>query len=418
MALVSVGCVADNPAFGDGGTTRGAGGDASSATSEANPSGTSQADGSQGGSTAQAVTSANDSGDTTTAWSSSATQSDTERPGDWLLEDYRFRLVIKFIGRDAPLEGFVTPVELEFGQDTLDQVDPAQMQFVDVLTGSPLAVEFLLFQREKGTVRVWLRLPLWAADELTLVHAYFDPDAEPVEHASPWEDYAAVWHMDEVTGNVTPDAAHGRDAALVPTLTGNPLSTGAGVVGPAVEFNGIDHRLGAELDGGLDDSTFLVSAWTRANAAPGEGTPILSRGQRWGDARSDTEWMMGFGPGVLRGRVHDSSSLASTQTTAPAPGEWVHHAFLVTDTSLQLFRNGNAPSTGQLEGGFEHVLEELSIGGYASEAPGWEGRVFDGNIDEVWWRVGGDVDAAWVSNLYLTQLEPETTFEYGGVEAL
>ncbi len=420
MALACAGCVAANPAFGDSGTSGASGGaTATIATTRAETSTETQSSDGRGGTSSSTMSSADTGVGSTAEHSTSITIGDTEPAGDWWDEGYGFRLRIKFNARDAPLEGFVTPVTLEFGESTLVDVAPEQLQFVDVLTGEPLAVELVLFQAEKGTVVAWLRLPVWAAEEPTLVDAYFDSDVDLVPHVSPWHDYAAVWHMDVLAGNATPDAAQGNDAAMLVNPAATPMNTGAGVVGLALEFDGANHRLGATLDAPPDVPTFLVTAWSRPDAVPAEGTPILARGQRWGDAASDTEWMMGFGPGVLRGRVHDVfPPVVTLQVSSPPLGDWIHHAFLVSETSVRLYRNGQPSAMTGLDGGFEHVLEQVSIGGYASDASGWEGRVFGGHIDEVWWRVGDDVDDLWVSTLYQSQLQPETTYDYGGVEAL
>lgn len=85
-----------------------------------------------------------------------------------------------------------------------------------------------------------------------------------------------------------------------------------------------------------------------------------------------------------------------------------------------LYTNGNRRISGEAEfTDFDHTALFVSLGGYAlQDDDAWASRLVDGVMDEVRWRIGGDVSDAWVERLFANQDDPESDVSVGPVETL
>lgn len=427
VAVLLPGCVRVNPSFRDGqGTGEGSGDGTSMGTG-----GTAPTDSAPTLPTASASGATSSPPPTTTMSSgpdigASGPSSDSEvTPEDWWDTDYAHRRLLVFHQREAALFDFVTYVPLSFDPSRLESVVESQLAFVGADTNTRINAEVVLLDPEAGELAAWVQLPEWKSGEPTEVFLYFGFTAPEARSASPWSRHIAVWHMDEFSGGgLTPDATGSAHATQVDG-PGAAITVGPGIAGGALEFDGVSQRLEASLPGGLKDDAFLVSAWVNPNSYQADGSPIIARGDRSGGSWEDAEWVLGFTPDRAEGRVHDDM-----QNGTPTPnvgvalrpaGDWHHYALLYTGSNIQFYIDG-AGFGGSTNPGMNHVLTDISIGGYTDPlAPGWESRLLDGRIDELRWRRGAGDDAAndvWVETLYESQLTPEATFTPADVEDL
>ncbi|MCA9389910.1 DUF2341 domain-containing protein [candidate division WWE3 bacterium] len=119
-----------------------------------------------------------------------------------------------------------------------------------------------------GTLVAWVRLPVLSASEDTILYMYYgNPTAfDDTNSADVWGDnYRAVWHMNESSGNRTDST----DAGLVLTEhgTGGVSSTGSGKIGTAADFESTEtdymdlaNASAGELNVGSGED-FTLSAW-------------------------------------------------------------------------------------------------------------------------------------------------------------
>ncbi|MGH1342646.1 MAG: LamG-like jellyroll fold domain-containing protein [Nannocystales bacterium] len=417
-------CVGLNPAFEDQ-AEDGSGGETSKGTGGGGPTGgaSTVASGSASGATG-ASTLSTGTGSVSDLGDGTATGSEV-MPANWWDPDYRHRVELVFEPRDEALSGFVTYVPLNLSPSRLEGVTRSKLAFVDPNSNTRIPAEVPVLVPSAGELAAWVQLPVWRSDEPTSVFLYFGYSAPDTPSESPWSGHVAVWHMDELSGGgLTPDAAGSADAEQV-DAGGSPLSLEPGIVGDALQFDGETNRLGATISDGLVDDTFLVSAWVLTTSYAEAGSPIIARGDRSGPSWSDHEWVMGFTPDRAEVRVHDDllndTEPRNAGVVHPELG-WHHYAFLYTGSSIRLYVDGVSPVAAGVTAGMDHVLSEVSIGGYPdAPAPEWEAGRLEGRIDELRWRRGADVDGphnTWVDTLYESQLEPETTFAVGPVEDL
>lgn len=423
MGLAVSGCAALNPAFGDDESsadgTDGAGASTDAPTSGKNTmGGTASAEGS-------ASSTPGSSGGATTSpgTSSSGEWQDTDGPTDeWWDEAYEHRIRLEFDARPGDLLDFValTPVD---GGDAFDGLARDQLAFVDPVTQTQVGAELASFTPARGALEAWVQVPHWHSDGPTVLYLYFGLDAPPTQRPNPWFDYMAVWHLDEVVMGRMPDSAGNADAGAAGAILAVP-SFVPGRVGNGLEFDGVADRYRAELPFSPPEDTFLVSAWVLADAYAADGSLMVGRGGLVGTSPEDTEWLFRLYPDFLQGRVHDDDDTMTppptVQVSALPLGQWHHYALLFDGESVVLYTNGNRRVSGPaVFDDFQHDSEWVSLGGYGlEESDAWSSRLVDGVMDEVRWRIGGEVGDDWVARLFENQTNPASHLSVGPVEVL
>lgn len=218
---------------------------------------------------------------------------DASPPGDapaagWLA-GYAHRKTLTISSPSAtPLAGF--PVSLAVAADA----DLAQLAHGGdiVVTGADgttlLPYELVAFDAGTGAVEAWFAIDL-APATTTRAYLYFD-GPPPSIASSPWTGYAGVWHM--AAANPATDSARGHDGSS-PTAGQTPV-TGAGAVGRALVFDGVDDTVIVPdpSDGSLDFgvASFSYSLWVRIAVSVGMfDTPLYKGGASITDSGYDFE---------------------------------------------------------------------------------------------------------------------------------
>lgn len=342
----------------------------------------------------------------------------TASGSDWWNDAYPNRIRIDFLPRAEVLDDFGAFVDLDLGNNVFQDVEEQSFAFVSIDTGQPLASEIAQVTSSGGRLRAWVQLPHWKNDAVTSVDLYFGVDAPMVAPMSPWQDpYIGVWHMDRTAAGLTPNAAGGPPAVLVDPS--GEIADVAGHVFRALEFDGIQDRLSVEFPI-APPKIFTVYGWANFTEIADLGAPLFARGGNVGSEPADTEWLLRFYPDSVEARLHAAPELAAEAVlldgSTPMTGQWHHYVIRASETEFAVFVDGDLVDEESLSGIDDHVLDVLSIGGYATEdAKGWESRLVQGRVDEIVWRAGV-VSDAWIGTLYDNQDEPEQTYTVGRLQ--
>ena len=424
------GCAVPNPMFDDNGSggQDGGGATASSPTVSGSSSG-------RASSPTASSTEAPTSGDSVTTGrpTSSGTSSSGEGPTEgadtstgepanpWWDTDYGMRVSLKFSQRLEPLPGFCAFVDLNLEDGVFADTERTQFVFVEVDTGMRLASEAVHVTASGGRLRAWVRLPIWGHRGPTAVDLYWDPEAPAAEPLSPWSsDYVGVWHMDTITDAAeVVNSAGGRPLVGVGTSSATDL---AGVTYRALRFDGETDRLSADLDGLELEPYFTAYAWANLGSFAQNGAPLFARGGRVGPEPVNTEWLLRFYAESTHARLHADGGAAQEFSGGAADiGQWHHYALQANATEWVLFVDGQrlATSDADYNGVLDHELSLFSVGGYGhAEEVNWSSRLFDGMIDEVAWRQGGDLSDVWIETLFDNQGDPSSTYDVGSLDLL
>lgn len=423
MGLAMTGCAALNPAFGDDQESDdGTGGVGESAAVEETSSAATT------GATATGSSATTDASSTVATTydpgtSSSGEADETQGPDrDWWDEDYAYRIRLEFVPRPGDLLDFVALTPITAG-NAFEGLARDQLAFVDPVTQTRVGAEIANFEPTRGLLNAWVQVPHWHSDEPTELYLYFGPDAPASPHPNPWFDYMAVWHFDEYSMSSSPDSAGNANAVPVGAAVATPAIV-PGRIGNGLEFDGVADRYRAVLPFQPPDDRFLVSGWLYADEYADAGSLLLARGGNVGTLPSDTEWLLRIYPKVINGRAHDDADgmnpTPSVQVSSLSSGQWHHYALRFDGESVVLYTNGNRRVSGPAElADFDHTALDVSLGGYAlQDDDAWTSRLVDGVMDEVRWRIGGDVSDEWIERLFANQDNPEADLSVGPIETL
>lgn len=271
--------------------------------------------------------------------------------------------------------------------------------------GRTLASELTTLDPDAGTLTAWVRLG--ALTDPAMIWLAYGAEVEPGDPALVWQDhFAGVWHFDDSLANsATPSEPGTTDA---PQST---PSSGPGVVGPALLFDGTDDvvRVAGSFIGAL--SSFSIGWWGRYDGDGSQAGSYFSRLN--GSVFYPRCWRLS---GDLGGRVlcqyevGGGGAIDLFSSQAQAPGQ-LHHFAMVRDAATArttLYVDGEPTDStedppGALDGGGETL--EIGTGEFG---------VLPGMIDEL--RVGlAPWPAAWVRADALAQGDPTATVQSVGV---
>jgi hypothetical protein len=189
-------------------------------------------------------------------------------------------------------------------------------------------------------------------------------------------DLVAYWKFDETGGPVAYDSSgYGNDG----TLQNSPARI-SGLMGRALEFDGIDDYVYVPDNSSLRPSTLTLMAWIRPYRLPYTSTygPIIKRTPEW---QNDANWQMQI---VASGRVNFAyynngwrdSPLTNDSVKVD---KWNHIAITFRDREVRIYINGI------LDAAFPYIMDADLPTGYSSPViigKGWADK-FEGRIDEV-----------------------------------
>ena len=259
-----------------------------------------------------------------------------------------------------------------------------------------------------GTSYVWVQIP--GLTNNTTITAYWgNPSVltgdapEWLTHGAAWDGtFRGVWHLAEA-GFPYADST----MALHDGVSGvQPVRVTEGLLGPAQDFYGLNHKIDVPYAAALNPSVFSVSCWASVKGGLGQySSPVTSRGNPAGyiayAANNDT-WQYWVGR-------------AGGWGTVTGPGvmldQWVHLVMTYDGAYMGYYVNGTAygPVASAL---VPNTAYPLRIGAGATEGAGdyW----FSGVVDEV--RVADIVRSSdWVGAAYANASDYASFVSMGAV---
>ncbi len=317
------------------------------------------------------------------------TEDDADVPEDTWLDGFAFRKRISFHPTQINQELNKFPLAIQLAADP-DILNAAVQNNGDVAVTSidgesviPYEVEDI---RLDGSIAVWAQADKLSNEGIEF-YLYFGTSGSNDSNENidrTWSsDIASVWHLAQM-----PQATNGR---FVDSAGDNPgTSTGPflpvpvdGIVGPALELAGSDHRIdiGDPADGSLDfsDESFSFSIWVKVTESLSEfdfpmwkgGTSVDNVG--YGFTLGTASWRVGISDGTDMGNIGVTMGSETNNL-----GSWVQLACAVdrAQQTLRPYLNGRPTQTIDITAaGSISTNLGLSIG--AAFAP------FNGQADEM-----------------------------------
>ena len=161
-----------------------------------------------------------------------------------------------------------------------------------------------------------------------------------------------LWAGNVDSGGVVPDTS-----GAAPGYTYGAVSSAAGMVGQAFQFNG-NGDVNVPDNQTLDSSSFTVGGWFYVTQ-PGQFLASKYDGEYHG-------WILGTNgsdqPTFAIG-ASSSSAITITGTTALTPNQWYYIAATYDGTNVDLYVNGQPAKSGTLPGGYTPSATPMVIGG-------------------------------------------------------
>jgi hypothetical protein len=183
----------------------------------------------------------------------------------------------------------------------------------------------------------------------------------------------AGYGFEETSGLAVTDSSGQNNAG---TIVGNAARTGAGKIGRAIDFDGVDDYVSVADANSLDLTTGMtLEAWVQLDTASPWRTAIFK--EKPGSVVYDL--YATNASNSPQGEARFGSAIV--QTPAPpalAAGVWTHLAVTYDGAALRVYRNGTQAATKAATGAIQTSTGALRIGGNLI----W-GEYLDGRIDEV-----------------------------------
>ncbi len=298
---------------------------------------------------------------------------------------------------------------------SLTQANGEDIRFIDADGTTVLAHEIEEWN-PSGKSYVWVNVPLIdSGSSADFIMMYYDyPGAADGQDAvNTWEpNYRGVWHLKEdPSGAATITDSTINNNHGVADATMNASNQVAGLMGPCLDFDGVDDRItiadNASLD--FDTSSFSYSAWVYVTANNGPGDSPWYKG---GAAGAIPGYTLALGTGSWDGLVSDGAGLRALPISAtPLLAQWVH-LMVVVDRGVNMmygFLNGSSAGSVAISGMGSLLNGVDAFIGNSSSGP------FLGIIDEV--RVADVVRSdAWIGAQYQSSLDNFITYGVPGAQ--
>ncbi|MFA4995970.1 MAG: DUF2341 domain-containing protein [Patescibacteria group bacterium] len=278
--------------------------------------------------------------------------------------------------------------------------------------GAKLDHELEKYDATTGELTAWIKIPSLSNTvdtTLNLLYGNSTISTSQENKTGVWSNgYAAVWHMNEGSGNIN-DSTAGVNYGTTTNVTYG----ASGKIGSATSYNRtgrINITTSPVIAG-----TFTYEGWTKPTNP--ENDTLVFVGSRspethgfnlkynWakiqGDLGNGTSWISGFG-----------------QTTgfSPVSGTWYHVVLVVTPTTWQYYVDGVPKGNGSLSGSSIPIFSDsqhlIAIGAGGQEG----GDPFVGSIDDS--RISPVArSAGWISTEYANQNIPSAFYSTGAEAA-
>ena len=313
---------------------------------------------------------------------------------DW---SYRKKITIHHDQVSATLTDF--PIMINLSSDTdlaLNAQDDGDDIFF-ILNGevTKLSHEIETFNGGTGELVAWVKIPSLSSTTDTELYLYYGniSAANQENTTDVWSNkYAAVWHLNESSGNALDSTENGISGTIQPGVTqGN-----TGMIGKYYSFNGAGWvNFGSPTTLPYGRSPKSISAWAKTNTT--------AAGFRWAAAYGNPSTNQAFFFG-LNGTTLDGGGYGGDLTSNSfwTVGEWKQVNLTYTGTQARLYGNG-VPLTSPINKGWDTIINKAYLGRQVNNSEYW-----DGDIDEV--RISSvDRSAEWIATEYANQ-NPLSTF--------
>jgi hypothetical protein len=280
---------------------------------------------------------------------------DGVEPPDAPLPGYRKQIAIRSPATTA-LENFPLSVLIKDDPDLAAHVfDDLDIAFTDA-SGGLLPCEVVDYDAATGSLDAWVLLPqLTALPATTTIDLQYGVPVQPCVRTAAWPTTAVgVWHAGLDTDRTDDSTRHGH-ALVAPSATRTP-QPGAGIVGTALLYDGVDDTLcdPVDDDGSLAFGTgsFSYGIWVNLTSNVGDFDQPLGMG---GSSQSAIGFNFELGLGEWKSNLSDgvhTSTLETDLLATPALGRWVQ-LYAVVDREANVvssYVDGIARTTNSLTG--------------------------------------------------------------------
>ncbi len=294
------------------------------------------------------------------------------------------------------------------------QADGSDIRFTAADGVTPLPHQVETWNPATGTLEAWVNVPTVASGSDTTVFAYYGaPDAPAqADIRATWPSLIqAVWHLNRDPSGTAPQAddssVQNRDGLSAGTMTSGDQV--AGLVGKAVDFDGVDDRIETDPFDIAGSAQLTLSSWVKLDAYTDHGRVVAKAS----DSLNRIFELSISNVGVVRTRLSLSGSTQELDTGPGviALGAWHHVASTWDGGTLRVFVDGtelaSMPASGVID---SDPTMPVTIGGIASAD-----KQIDGVLDEV--RIESIArPAAWLAAAEANQRNPGTFHVVGSVE--
>ncbi|MFN0245327.1 MAG: LamG-like jellyroll fold domain-containing protein [Kofleriaceae bacterium] len=273
--------------------------------------------------------------------------------------------------------------------------------------GTPLSFERVYWDPQTGHYEAWVAVDLSTALVFDIHYGHTDDPAVAPDSTEVFQNYDAVWHLDDNLATTTiSDASGSHDGTATMLGAANRV---AGKLRGGIQMNSVEQRI-TFTNPIIGSGSHTISAWIKLGAVV-DYDPVVILGQalvnrsRWFHARF-TQQVIGVG-------MYGNDFVTPFELME---AEWalVHWVYNRDNRMSTVYVNGTTMATYQHANG----INTTGSAGYLGYAPAlWGPNLntesgMDGVLDEV--RIQTQVrGAAWIAAEYRTQSDPSQTFELG-----
>jgi hypothetical protein len=282
------------------------------------------------------------------------------------------------------------------------QSDADDIIFIDQ-TGAKLDHEIESFQQNSslGRLNAWVRIPSLSSISNTNITLYYGNSAVKSQENvnGVWGDYAGVWHLSEISGNVLDSTSYSEDG----TIQGTDVTQGVtGIIDGAYNFGSGDGRVDFSdpADGHLDFGTgnLTISFWLKSNYSSEYQRPVFKGASSDGYAGYGFYRRGGQTATVLA--VSDNSLRYKTTTTLISNDVWTYIVGVLDRSTNEWISYYDAIPTSP-----EDISTLGSMDGSAILSFGRVNNEINGSLDEV--RLTSFTRSlGWIQTEYNNQYDP------------
>ena len=308
--------------------------------------------------------------------------SDEDAPDcrEWV-RNFAHRRKLSFDNKDLDIQlnGFVVLVKLNAQRIDYQSIDGHDVQFVDADSSTILCHEIERWDGA-GESFIWVRVPqIEAAVEPDFIWMYYNNDSSIAQDpAQVWQDYLAVWHLDEAASESEAVAIH-NDSAGQNHGSQNGNYAIDGLIAGGQYFDGIDDYIEVDPAGLIyEGSSITITALIYVQSEPTEYGHIVGAG---GPLSSGRYWQFWWRKSKsIGGRLRiDGNDPGLFPDATATMKQWHLAAIRYNGSDTTVLLDAEPIASRSINGSLDPIGTALRIG----DNPDQKDRNFNGIIDEV-----------------------------------